>query len=173
MEKSSTLKLVLAGLFIAIGLALPVAFHAMSLSGSIFLPMHIPVLLCGLICGWRYGLVTGIAIPLLSSVLTGMPPVYPVALAMAFELAAYGTVIGLVSKKLNVFAALIIAMLSGRAVLGIANVALLGLSGKSYAWSAFIAGAFVTALPGIIIQLILVPVIFAILQKNKHLERVM
>ncbi|MDD2491798.1 MAG: hypothetical protein PHV12_06350, partial [Bacteroidales bacterium] len=61
MEKSSTLKLVLAGLFIAIGLALPVAFHAMSLSGSIFLPMHIPVLLCGLICGWKYGLVTGIA----------------------------------------------------------------------------------------------------------------
>lgn len=173
MEKSSTLKLVLAGLFTAIGLALPVAFHAMSLSGSIFLPMHIPVLLCGLVCGWRYGLVTGIAIPLLSSVLTGMPPVYPVALAMAFELAAYGAVIGLVSKKLNVFAALIIAMLSGRAVLGIANVALLGLSGKSYAWSAFIAGAFVTALPGIIMQLILVPVIFAILQKNKHLERVM
>lgn len=172
MEKSSTLKLVLAGLFIAIGLALPVAFHAMSLSGSIFLPMHIPVLLCGLICGWRYGLVTGIAIPLLSSVLTGMPPVYPVALAMAFELAAYGTVIGLVSKKLNVFAALIIAMLSGRAVLGIANVALLGLSGKSYAWSAFIAGAFVTALPGIIIQLILVPVIFTVFQKNGYLEKV-
>lgn len=173
MEKSSTLKLVLAGLFTAIGLALPVAFHAMSLSGSIFLPMHIPVLLCGLICGWKYGLVTGIAIPLLSSVLTGMPPVYPVAIAMAFELATYGAVIGLLSRKMNTILALIIAMLSGRAVLGIANVALLGLSGKSYAWSAFIAGAFVTALPGIIMQLILVPVIFAILQKNKHLERVM
>lgn len=173
MEKSSTLKLVLAGLFTAIGLALPVAFHAMSLSGSIFLPMHIPVLLCGLVCGWKYGLVTGIAIPLLSSVLTGMPPVYPVAIAMAFELATYGAVIGLLSRKMNTILALIIAMLSGRAVLGIANVALLGLSGKSYAWSAFIAGAFVTALPGIIMQLILVPVIFAILQKNKHLERVM
>lgn len=172
MKKSSTQRLVLAGLFTAIGIALPVAFHALSLSGSVFLPMHIPVLLCGLICGWRYGLVTGIIIPLLSSFITGMPPIYPVAVAMAFELSTYGAVIGLLSKKTNVFASLIIAMLSGRAVLGIANVILLSLSGKTYAWSVFISGAFITALPGIIVQLILVPLIFTVLQKNKYLERV-
>lgn len=172
MNKSSTLRLVLAGLFTALGIALPIAFHALSLSGSVFLPMHIPVLLAGLVCGWRYGLITGIIVPFLSSIMTGMPPIYPVAAAMALELAAYGAVIGLASKKVNTFAALIIAMLSGRAVLGISNVVLLGLSGKPYAWSAFISGAFVTALPGIIVQLILVPVIFAVLKKSKQLERV-
>ena len=172
MKKSSTQRLVLAGLLTAVGIALPVAFHALSLSGSIFLPMHIPVLLCGLICGWKYGLAAGAVVPLLSSVLTGMPPLYPVAISMAFELSAYGAVIGLASKKTNTFVALIIAMLSGRAVLGVSNVVLLSLSGKSYAWSAFISGAFVTALPGIIIQLILIPLIYAAVQKNKHLERV-
>lgn len=172
MKKSSTLKLVLAGFFTAIGIALPVAFHALSLSGSIFLPMHIPVLLCGLICGWKYGLVTGVIIPFLSSILTGMPPIYPVAISMAFELATYGAVIGLLSKKTNTIVALIVSMLSGRAVLGIANVILLSLSGKTYAWPAFISGAFVTAMPGIIIQLILVPAIFAVLKKSKQLERV-
>lgn len=173
MKKSSTQRLVLAGLLTAVGIALPVAFHALSLSGSIFLPMHIPVLLCGLICGWKYGLAAGAVVPLLSSILTGMPPLYPVATAMAFELATYGAVIGLASKKTNTFVALIIAMLSGRAVLGVSNVVLLSLSGKSYAWSAFISGAFVTALPGIIIQLILIPLIYAAVQKNRHLERMM
>lgn len=172
MKNSSTLKLVLAGLFTAIGLALPVLFHSLGMSGSVFLPMHIPVLLCGLVCGWRYGLVTGIIVPLLSSVMTGMPPVYPVAIAMAFELAAYGAVIGLMSKMVNTIAALIIAMLSGRAVLGIANVILLSISGKAYAWSVFISGAFITAFPGMVIQLILVPVMFTILKKSKYLERV-
>ena len=173
MKKSSTQRLVLAGLLTAVGIALPVAFHALSLSGSIFLPMHIPVLLCGLKCGWKYGLAAGAVVPLLSSILTGMPPLYPVATAMALELATYGAVIGLASKKTNTFVALIIAMLSGRAVLGVSNVVLLSLSGKSYAWSAFISGAFVTALPGIIIQLILIPLIYAAVQKNRHLERMM
>ena len=170
MKKTSTQKIVLAGLFTALGLILPVAFHTFSISGSIFLPMHIPVLLTGLVCGWNYGLIAGIIVPILSSIMTGMPPIYPVAIAMAFELATYGTVIGLVSKKTNAFISLVVAMLSGRAVLGIANVVLLGMTGKNYALSMFISGAFVTALPGIIIQLILVPSIYGLLQKSKYLE---
>ena len=167
MNKSSTLKLILTGLFTAIGIGLPIAFHAFSLSGSIFLPMHLPVLLCGLICGWTYGLAAGIIVPLISSFLTGMPPLYPIAISMALELATYGAVIGLLSTRLNVLAALIGAMLSGRVILGIANVILLGLTGKAYSWSMFISGAFITALPGIIIQIILIPVVYKALEKSK------
>jgi len=172
MKKSSTLKLVLAGLFTAMGVGLPIAFHAFSLSGTIFLPMHIPVLLCGLICGWRYGMITGIIVPILSSFLTGMPPLYPVGAAMALELAAYGAIIGILAGRMNVIVALIGSMLGGRVVLGISNVVLMGLAGKSYTFSAFIAGAFVTALPGIILQLVLIPAIYLILDKTNILRKV-
>jgi len=137
-----------------------------------FLPMHIPVLLCGLVCGWRYGMITGIIVPIISSFLTGMPPLYPVGIAMALELAAYGAIIGILSERMNVIAALVGAMLGGRVVLGISNVILMGLAGKSYAFSAFIAGAFVTALPGIILQLILIPAIYLILEKSNLLKKV-
>ncbi|HHY77174.1 MAG TPA: ECF transporter S component [Clostridiales bacterium] len=172
MKRTSTLKLVLAGLFTAMGVVLPTIFHTFSLSGSVFLPMHIPVLLCGLVCGWSYGLASGILVPLISSFVTGMPPLYPVAVSMALELATYGAVFGRQSRKSNnIFASLISAMLSGRAVLGIANVILLSLSGKAYTWSMFISGAFITALPGIIIQLILIPLIYKTLEKSNFLER--
>lgn len=170
MNKTSTKKIVLAGLFTALGIILPIAFHTFSISGSIFLPMHIPVLLTGLLCGWNLGLIVGFIVPILSSIMTGMPPLYPVALAMAFELATYGTVIGLVSKKANVIVSLIVSMICGRVALGIANVILLGLTGKSYAWSMFISGAFITALPGIIIQLILVPAIYMLFKKSGYIE---
>ncbi len=169
MKKLSTQKIVISGLLAAIGLVLPIAFHAFSISGSIFLPMHIPVLLTGLICGWELGLIVGIIVPLLSSIITSMPPLFPVAIAMAFELATYGAVIGFVSKKTSTMVSLIVAMLSGRVVLGVANTILLGMAGKSYAWSMFVSGAFVTALPGIIIQIILVPSLFALLKKSRHL----
>lgn len=171
MKRTSTLKLVLAGLFTAMGVVLPTIFHTFSLSGSVFLPMHIPVLLCGLVCGWSYGLASGILVPLISSFVTGMPPLYPVAVSMALELATYGAIFGLQSRRGNIFAALISAMLSGRAVLGAANVILLSLSGKAYSWSTFISGAFITALPGIIIQLILIPLIYKTLEKSNFLER--
>ena len=168
MKKLSTQKIVISGLLAAIGLVLPIAFHAFSISGSIFYH-HIPVLLTGLICGWELGLIVGIIVPLLSSIITSMPPLFPVAIAMAFELATYGAVIGLVSKKTSTMVSLIVAMLSGRVVLGVANTILLGMAGKSYAWSMFVSGAFVTALPGIIIQIILVPSLFALLKKSRHL----
>ncbi len=172
MKKNATLKLVLASLFTAIGLLLPTVFHMFSLGGSIFLPMHIPVLLCGLICGWQYGLLVGFIVPLLSSAFTGMPPMFPVAIAMAAELAAYGAVTGLLSKKFNVFLSLIGAMLAGRAVSGIANAILLGAIGKPFMLSGFLSAAFVTALPGIIIQLVIIPMIMIALSKSKVLEMI-
>ncbi|MEG3041536.1 MAG: ECF transporter S component, partial [Clostridium sp.] len=105
MKKSTTINMVISALFIAIGILLPQMFHSLGMSGTIFLPMHIPVLLCGLICGWRYGALVGIIIPLFSSVLTGMPPIYPVGVSMAFELAAYGAASGILSKKTNTMVA--------------------------------------------------------------------
>ena len=99
-NRAKTYKLVLAALFLALCLVLPIVTGGIPAIGNMLLPMHIPVLLCGLVCGWQYGLVIGFVAPLLRSALFGMPPLYPIALAMAFELAAYGLVIGLVYARL-------------------------------------------------------------------------
>lgn len=171
MKKSTTYQLILAALFVALGVLLPVLFHPLGLSGQVFLPMHIPVLLCGLIVGWKFGALAGLIVPFLSSVITGMPPIYPVAVSMALELAAYGLVSGLLSKKFNVVISLVGAMLAGRAVMGIANYFLMSAPGGGYTFAAFISGAFVTALPGIIVQLVLIPLIVIVLKKNGVLER--
>ena len=127
--KITTRQLVLTGLFLAIGILIPMFSHTFGISGLIFLPMHIPVLLCGLVCGWRLGGLVGFIVPLLASLLTGRPPIYPVGLAMALELATYGIVAGLLyrQKANNIFISLIGAMLVGRAVLGVSNMGLFGL----------------------------------------------
>jgi len=165
MKRYSTLKVVSTALCIALGILLPMFFHLIGFGGPAFLPMHIPVLLSGFICGGPYGLACGLIVPLLSAVLTGMPPVFPTAIAMMFELGAYGLLSGLLYKKFNVYVSLIGAMLGGRIVSGIANALLMGMAGKAYGFAAFISGSFVTALPGIIIQL--VPLIIIALQRAK------
>ena len=119
----------------------------------------------------QYGAAVGFVAPLLRSVLFGMPPMYPVAIAMAFELLTYGLVIGLVYRRMvqkgaaGVYAALLIAMVAGRLVWGVAEVVLLGLGGKAFTAQAFLAGALLNAVPGIIVQLVLIPAVMAALQK--------
>ena len=140
--------------------------------GSMLLPMHIPVLLCGLVCGWQYGAVVGFVAPLLRSVLFGMPPMYPIAIAMAFELATYGAVAGFMYRKVQhtlpmIYATLVTSMVAGRLVWGAVRFVLAGLSGSSFPFSAFLSGAVLTAVPGIVAQLILIPLIVAALQKAK------
>ena len=114
---------------------------------------------------------SGFVAPLLRSVLFGMPPMYPVAIAMAFELLTYGLVIGLVYRRMaqkgvaGVYAALVTAMAAGRLVWGVAEVVLLGLGGKAFTVQAFLAGALLNAVPGIIVQLVLIPAVMAALQK--------
>ena len=112
--REKTYKLVLSALFLALCLVLPMITGGIPTIGNMLLPMHISVLLCGLLCGWQYGLVIGFVAPLLRSVLFGMPPMYPVAIAMAFELAAYGLIIGLVYRLLpkHGVAALYISLLT-------------------------------------------------------------
>ena len=150
-------------MFLAIGQLLPFITGQIPQIGKMLCPMHIPVLLCGFFCGWQYALVVGFICPLLRSVLFGMPVLFPDAVGMAFELMTYGLVSGLISSILGndriwkIYVALISAMLSGRIVWGIARVILLGFSDKPFTFEAFIAGAFVNAIPGIILQLVLIP----------------
>ena len=175
--KNNVKKLVLSAMFVALGLVLPFLTGQIREIGSMLLPMHLPVFLCGLICGWQYGLAVGFIVPLLRSFLFSMPMMYPTAIAMAFELATYGLVAGLIYnrvKKQNIaslYASLIAAMLAGRVVFGIAQVILLGMNGKAYSWAAFLAASFTNAVPGIIIQLILIPAIIMALHKAKLLPK--
>ena len=130
--------------------------------GNALSPMHIPVLMCGLICGWQYGLAVGFAAPLLRFLLFGMPPIMPTGLAMMFELAAYGAFSGLLlqflPKKLYcLYASLIGAMLGGRIVWGIARFVLGQIVGPAFTFPLFVSGAFVSAVPGIVCHILLIP----------------
>lgn len=171
MDRQGIKRLVLAALFLALGLVLPSAFHMVG-AGPVFLPMHIPVLLCGFVCGWQYGLAVGLLTPLLSS-FTGMPPLFPTAIAMMFELGAYGCLTGLLRRKLgcNVYVSLIAAMLGGRVVSGLANAALMGVAGKAYGLTAFLSASFVTAVPGIVIQVVLIPLVVLALERTGLVAR--
>ena len=172
-------KLVLSAMFMAIGLVLPFITGQIQQIGNMLLPMHIPVLFCGLICGWQYGAVVGFVLPLLRYVLFGMPPIFPTGVSMSFELAVYGAVIGLFMEQLskrhttdsgknyvrNLYLALIGAMLAGRIVWGLVRFILARATMQPFTMEMFMAGAFLTAIPGIIVQLILIPGIMAALKR--------
>lgn len=167
--------LVFAALCLALCMVLPLLTGQIPQIGNMLCPMHIPVLLCGFICGWPWGLAVGAIAPILRSLTFGMPPIYPTAVAMAFELATYGAISGLLYRVLpkkpwRIYAALIAAMLAGRAVWGLAQLALLGLSGKTFTFQAFLTGAFITAWPGIIVQIVLIPPIVYALEKAKLVD---
>lgn len=172
---SNIKKTIYASLCVALGVVLPIAFHSIPNAGSIILPMHIPVLICGLICGWPFGLACGILAPLLSSLITGMPPIAYVP-SMLCELAVYGLITGLLFKFIHTkktiadtYISLVGAMIAGRIVYGILN-ALIFSVGK-YSMSIWLTSAFVTSIPGIIIQLIIIPVLIVALEKAKLTER--
>ena len=166
----NTRKLILTALFLALGYVLPFLTGQVPAVGKMLLPMHIPVLLCGFVCGWQYGLMVGFVVPLFRSVLAGMPVMMPTAVGMAFELAAYGMISGLLYRKLtrkslNIYITLIGAMLGGRIVWGIVSILLYGIQGNVFSWQLFISGALLNAVPGIVLQLVLIPVIVLILEK--------
>ncbi len=162
-------RLTLSAMFLAIGIILPFFTGQIQEIGKMLLPMHIPVLLCGLICGWQYGGAVGIILPLMRSMMFGMPPIYPTALGMSIELATYGLSIGLIYACMrkqhvgSVYIALIPAMLIGRAIWGVSQVLLLGMQDNKFTWNAFLAAAFLNALPGIILQLVLIPAVMTLL----------
>lgn len=173
MKHASLKNLVLSAMFLAIGLVLPFFIGQIPAVGKMLLPMHIPVLLCGLICGWQWGLGVGFVLPLLRSVLFGFPAMYPNAIGMAFELAVYGAAIGYLyahSKYQCVkalYKCLIPAMVAGRLVWGAVMIVLMGLGGSVFTWQLFIGGAVLNALPGIALQLILIPAVMVLLDRRK------
>ena len=170
MQKMSAVKKsIITAVCIALCVVLPQAFHAVPNAGAIYLPMHIPVLLCGLICGWSYGLLCGLAGPALSALLTGMPPA-AVLPGMLVECGVYGLAAGLLMQLLrtkhlyaDLYISLAAAMLLGRVVSGIAKALIF--SAGSYSMVSRVAGSFVTALPGIVIQLALLPsIVYALMR---------
>ena len=163
-------KLVIAAVCLALCMVLPFLTGQIPEIGSMLSPMHIPVLLCGFLCGPAWAAVVGAVAPLLRFMLFGMPPLFPVGVAMCVELATYGAASGalyrlLPRKPVNVYVSLIAAMLAGRIVWGVVRVVLSGVSGAAFTWAAFLAGAFTQAVPGIILHIVLIPLIVLALQK--------
>lgn len=163
-KQNSLLKMILAALFLALSYVMPFLTGQIPEIGAMLCPLHIPVLLCGFFCGWQWGLVVGFIAPLLRSLTLGMPPFFPTAVCMAFELAAYGAIAGLMHKilprkKPYIYCSLLTAMIIGRLVWGTAMFICLGISGGTFTFAAFLAGAFTNAIPGIIVQIILIPIL--------------
>ena len=169
--KRNTLKIVSSGLFIAIGIILPFFTGQIPEIGKMLLPMHIPVFLCGFLCGPLYGGAVGFITPILRSAIFGMPPFFPNALIMAFELLVYGLASGFLfesfpKKRMYIYLSLILSMILGRIFWGILSFLVFTLLGNSFTWEAFMSGALFTAIPGIILQIVLIPPIVIILKKG-------
>ena len=169
-------KMVLAALFLALAYVMPFLTGQIPDIGSMLCPMHLPVLLCGFICGWPLGLLVGFVAPLLRSLTLAMPPLFPTAVCMAFELAAYGAMAGLSrrllpKKKPYIYCSLLVAMIVGRLVWGASMLVCTGIHGADFTLSAFLAGAILNALPGIVLQIVLIPVLVMVLEHPKVLHR--
>lgn len=169
-SKTNTRKLVLAAMFLALALLLPFLTGQLQSLGNALCPMHIPVLLCGFFCGPLYGVIVGFIAPLLRFALFGMPPIMPTGIAMCFELATYGLVAALLYRACGkttwgVYVSLIGAMIAGRLVWGVARYVLAGLSGSEFGLQAFLGGAVLNAIPGIILHIVLIPIIVLALKR--------
>ncbi len=159
---TSTKKLTFAGLFLALAVLIPMIFHLTGIGGQIFLPMHIPVILCGFICGKKYGLLVGAVAPLINTFILGMPVLYPIGIAMVFELAAYGYFAGwLFEKSKRVMPALIGAMVFGRIVRIVVTFLITVPFGATFIFKSILVAVFVTAIWGIIIQIVLIPLVMS------------
>ncbi len=172
VKKKNILNMTMAAMFMAVGIVLPFFTGQIPQIGKMLLPMHIPVLLCGLICGWRYGLAVGFVMPFLRYSMFGMPVLFPTGIAMAFELATYGMASGLFYSRscwqcvISLYRSIIAAMLAGRIVWAFVQMVLLGTGEGGFTLQMFIAGAFINAVPGIILQLVLIPGIMVALNRT-------
>ncbi len=172
MKKNEKLiRLALSSVFLATAYVLPFLTGQIQQIGNMLCPMHIPVLLCGFICGAPWGAAVGITAPLLRSLTLGMPVLFPGAVSMAFELGVYGFLSGLMykilpKKKIFIYVSLLVSMIAGRLVWGLVQFILLGFDMTKFPVSAFIAGAFTNAVPGIILQIIFIPILVMVVEKT-------
>ncbi len=173
MRNVNLRKTIVSALFLSIALLLPFLTGQIPQIGKMLLPMHIPVLLCGFICGWQYGLAVGFIAPLLRSVIFSNPTMFPTAVIMAFELAAYGFFAGFIFSLIRrknigtIYISLVCSMILGRLIKGVVQFLVLGFTDEGFVLTAFVAGAFTNAIPGIILQLILIPPLVIVLEKTK------
>jgi len=178
-EMGNLKKTVVAAMLIALCVLLPMAFHGVPMAGSTLLPMHIPVLLAGLICGWKFGLIAGLAGPILSSLITGMPPMGIVPIMM-LELGIYGLIAGIVVQFVrtrrtvfDLYISLMTAMIIGRVVAGFAQAiyffggGTFSLFGHGYTLTMWMTSYFITSLPGIVIQLAFIPSVVMALERER------
>lgn len=169
MKMTNLTKYVTTAVCIALCVALPLALHAIPNAGTLLSPMHLPVLLCGLICGWPLGMLCGLAGPLLSSLITGMPAMGYVP-TMMVELAVYGFAAGLLMRLVHtgrliadIYISLLAAMLAGRVIAGVARA--LVFAAGTYSWKVWATGYFLSSFPGIILQLVLIPTLYLALHR--------
>lgn len=177
MRNNNIFRLVLASVFLCMAYVLPFLTGQIPEFGSMLCPMHIPVILCGFICGWKYGLVVGIISPIFRSLTLGMPPLFPTAFSMSFELGAYGLLSGILynhllncifkKKELVIYLSLIISMVVGRLIYGTVMFVLMGFGKVTFSLKMFWVGTIVESIPGIILQIILIPLIILIFEKYK------
>ena len=172
--KSLLRHMVYAAVCLALCMVLPFLTGQIPQIGSALSPMHIPVLLAGFLCGPWWAMAVGFAAPMLRHVWMGMPPLIT-AIAMSFELAGYGLFSGLLyrllpKKTVNIYVSLIGAMILGRIIWGIAMVVISGVTGSAFTWSAFMAGALLNAIPGIILHIVLIPILVMALKRAKVLD---
>ena len=174
MKTEQIKKLTLTSAFFAIGLVLPFLTGQIPQIGKMLLPMHIPVFFCAFICGWKWAAPMAFVLPILRSLFFGMPAFYPDAVVMAFELAVYALVGGLIYYLLikskvkhivAIYVALVISMICGRLVWGLVKYVLLLFNGSLFTFKMFMAGALINAFPGIIVQLVLIPLLMLALEK--------
>ncbi len=171
-DTEQVLHLAYAAVCLALCMVLPFITGQIPEIGKALSPMHIPVFLCGFMCGWPWAMAVGAVAPLLRGAVFGMPVLFPGGIAMAFEMATYGLVVGILyrlfpKKTWSVYVVLIIAMLCGRLVWGLARFALTGINQSRFTFDMFLSGAFVTAVPAIILHIALVPVLVILLRKAK------
>lgn len=175
MTHNKVKSLVITAMCIALCVVLPMVFHSFPNGGSIFCPMHIPVLLCGLACGWPWGLVAGLLGPVMSHILGGGMPPIAVLPGMMVECAVYGVTTGILLKYIHtgkniadLYISLVCAMLLGRVLSGIVKALILAPGTTTLA--AWATASFVTALPGIILHLALIPILVTALTKARILQ---
>lgn len=175
MQDNKTKNMILAAMFMAIAVILPLFTAQLKSLGNALLPMHFPVMLCGFVCGWKYGLAVGFIAPLFRGAVFGMPILFPNAVWMAFELGTYGAVCGFMyshiksDSLLKPYVSLVSAMIAGRVVWGIVKALILGFGGQLFTIKMFIAGGVLNAVPGIILQIVLIPpIVIMVNKRRKH-----
>ncbi len=170
-EYKNVKNIVLSAMFIALGFVLPFMTGQVPKIGNMLCPMHIPVLLCGFLCGPLSGVAVGFVSPLFRTAVLGMPPLFPNSVSMAFELAVYGFISGILhrifpKKKIYIYLTLLCSMVAGRVVWGLVQFFLMGLDSSVFGFNAFVTAAVTDAIPGIVLQLTVIPILVIVLEKT-------